>query len=217
MEKGEVRMDLPPVVGAGRLRRAMEDDSGIRVLDVRTPAEYETMHIRGSYNVPLDTLGEHREELRRHVDEPIVLVCRSGGRARRAEAALRQVGMENLHVLDGGIAAWEAGGQPVERGAERWGLERQVRLVAGSLVVIGAMGAALVAQPLVWLAAAVGAGLAFSAVTDTCAMATVLAKLPYNRTSGCDVNAVVDALRRGERSPSSPPAGEGGRVVAECG
>ena len=217
MEQGEVRVELPPVVGVDRLRRVMEDGGAVRVLDVRTPAEYESVHIRGSYNVPLDTLGEHREELRRHVDEPVVLVCRSGSRARRAEAALRRVGMENLHVLDGGMVAWESSGQSVERGRERWGLERQVRLVAGALVLAGTVGAALVTQQRVWVAAAVGGGLAFSALTDTCAMATVLSKLPYNRVSGCDVNAVVGALKRGDGSPSSLSVSGGERPVAECG
>ncbi len=209
---------LPAVVEVERLQRLREEGADIRLLDVRTPAEFESAHIRGAYNVPLDTLGEHREELRSHVEEPVVLVCRSGQRARRAEQALREIGMENLHVLEGGIAAWEAAGQPVERGRQRWSLERQVRLAAGSLVLAGTLGGMLVSAPLVWLAALIGAGLAFSAATDTCGMGMVLSRLPYNRPADCDVGRVVEALKRGEAAPGGKvPAGAGeARTATTC-
>src|SRR5690554_1215955 len=99
---------LPAVLDAERVGRLLADGAAIRLLDVRTPAEFETVHIPGAYNVPLDALAEYREELHRHVAAPVVLVCRSGQRARRAEQALREIGMDNLHVLDGGMGAWEA-------------------------------------------------------------------------------------------------------------
>ena len=74
-------MELPPVVDVGSVRRLIKEGRRVKLLDVRTPAEFESAHIRGAYNVPLDRLGEHREELRRHVADPVVLVCRSGQRA----------------------------------------------------------------------------------------------------------------------------------------
>ena len=55
-----------------------------RVLDVRTPGEFDTAHIAGAYNVPLDLLREHRDEIVKHLDEDVVLVCRSGQRAAQA-------------------------------------------------------------------------------------------------------------------------------------
>lgn len=54
-----------------------------RVIDVRTPGEFETVHIAGAYNVPLDLLREHRSEIRAHLDDDVVLVCHSGQRAAR--------------------------------------------------------------------------------------------------------------------------------------
>ena len=66
-----------------------------------------------------------------------MLICRSGARAGQAEALLAGTGLANLHVLDGGITAWQQAGAPVNRGPARWDLERQVRLVAGGLVLTG--------------------------------------------------------------------------------
>lgn len=165
----------------------------VKVLDVRSPAEFEAVHIPGSYNVPLEDLREHREELRRHLEDPVVLVCRSGRRAVEAERALAETGMPNLRILDGGIVAWESAGGPVRRGRPRWDLERQVRLVAGSLVLAGVLGS-LAAPRLKWLAGAVGAGLTTAALTDSCLMGSLLARLPFNRGRTCDVAAVVAEL-----------------------
>jgi rhodanese-related sulfurtransferase len=180
-------------VDAHTVAEWMRRDESVRILDVRTPAEYESVHIPGSYNVPLDMLAEHAEELQRHIDEPVVLVCRSGNRAAQAEQRLAAAGMASVKVLDGGMLAWQSGGGPVNRGHQRWSLERQVRLVAGGIVLAGI--AASVAVPwLKYLSGTIGAGLALAALTDTCAMGSLLAKLPYNRTASCDVDAVVAEL-----------------------
>ena len=117
----------PRTTDAAALKETLASGQ-VRVLDVRTPAEFETMHIPGAYNVPLDTLREHREELSTHLDDDVVLVCRSGARASQAEQVLAGVGLPNLRVLDGGILAWEQAGGEVRRGTRRWELERQVRL-----------------------------------------------------------------------------------------
>ncbi|MGZ8492190.1 MAG: rhodanese-like domain-containing protein, partial [Gemmatirosa sp.] len=116
---------LSPVLSPAELARLLRDHPETRLLDVRTPGEFEAEHIAGAYNVPLDTLGEHGPEIRAAVAEPVVLVCRSGQRARKAEAALTAAGMTNLHVLEGGMSAWTAAAQPVRRGAPRMSLERQ--------------------------------------------------------------------------------------------
>jgi rhodanese-related sulfurtransferase len=192
--------DEPVIAGdpvdTSQLRSWLDAPSAPRILDVRTPAEFETAHIPGSYNVPLDTLREHRQELITHLDDAVVLVCRSGMRAQQAERAFVEAGLPNVHVLRGGITQWEADGGPLTRGRERWDLERQVRLVAGSLVVAG--GLASVAVPgAKWLARAVGAGLVFAAVSNACAMGNVLSKLPFNRgVAACDLDTIVSQLAR---------------------
>lgn len=176
------------------LQERLSSEDAPRVLDVRTPAEFETAHIPGSYNVPLDNLREHRAELRAHLDEDVVLVCRTGGRAEQAEKALAEAGLPGLRVLEGGMVAWESNGAPVNRGKQTWELERQVRLVAGSLVLSSVLGSIVVPE-LKWVAGGVGAGLTFAALSNTCAMGMLLAKMPWNRRGdSCDMDGVVKAL-----------------------
>ena len=143
--------------------------------------------------MPLDLLREHRGEIVTHLDEDVILVCRSGQRAAQAEETLRNAGLPNVHILEGGIAAWEAKGFAVNRGAQRWDLERQVRLVAGSIVLTSILGS-IAAPKLKWLAAGVGGGLTFAALSNTCAMGMLLSRLPYNRGAGCDAQTVVSQL-----------------------
>src|SRR5690606_4647847 len=130
-------VEIPPVLNAAELDALLRSRADVRLLDVRTPGEYEAVHLRGAYNVPLDTLGEHAAEIRAAVDVPVVRVCQSGARARRAEAALTAAGMPNLHVVGGGVNGWVAAGRRVERGPARISLERQVRVVAGALAAAG--------------------------------------------------------------------------------
>jgi rhodanese-related sulfurtransferase len=167
----------------------------LRILDVRTPAEFETAHIRGSHNVPLDVLDMPGSEVVQQLDQDddVVLVCKSGQRSAQAAALLHNAGLAGGRVLEKGITDWEGRGFGVDRGVERWDLERQVRLLAGSLVVASVVASAAVPR-LKWLAAAVGSGLAYAAVTNTCAMASALAKLPYNRGATSDASAVLSQL-----------------------
>ena len=178
------------------LRELLESGRGPRLIDVRTPGEFTAGHIEGAYNVPLDLLREHRTELRAHLDETVVLICRSGQRAAQAEQALAAAGLPNLRLLDGGINAWEAAGAPVRRARPRWDLERQVRLVAGSVVLVAVL-VGVVVPPVTWLAALAGAGLAVAALTNTCLLGMLLATLPYNRGPRTTVGSVVAALGRG--------------------
>ena len=164
-----------------------------RLLDVRSPAEFAAAHIPGSWNVPLDLLREHRDELRAHLDAVVVLVCRSGARATQAETLLGSQGPANLHVLAGGITGWEAAGGELNRGRETWELERQVRLVAGGIVLAGVL-VSTVAPRAKWLSGAIGGGLTVAALTDSCAMGMLLSRMPWNRRDEPDVRAVLQAL-----------------------
>lgn len=189
-------MTAPTTIDSQNLSELLDSPTPPRVLDVRTPGEFESAHIAGAYNVPLDLLREHRDEIIKHLDEDVVLVCRSGQRATQAEETLRTAGFTNVHILDGGITAWEAKGFAVNRGAQRWDLERQMRLVAGS-IVLGSVLGSVAAPKLRWVAGVIGGGLTFAALSNTCAMGTMLAKLPYNRGAACDADTVVSQLVRG--------------------
>jgi len=136
------------------------------VIDVRSPAEFETAHIADSYNVPLGLLAQHAAQFAARLDRRVVLVCASGARAAQAQLRLAGVGPRNLHLLAGGVPGYAAAGGQVVRGRARWSLERQVRLVAGSLVLTGLV-ASLRAPKAGLLAGGVGAGLTFSALTNS--------------------------------------------------
>ncbi|MEV0116914.1 rhodanese-like domain-containing protein [Streptomyces sp. NPDC050844] len=155
------------------------------VIDVRTPGEYAGGHLPGAHNVPLDRLDEAADALRAaSARTPLLVVCASGARSAKGCARLADLGVEAA-TLAGGTGAWAADGHPVERPAgarTTWPMDRQVRLAAGSLVLLGFL-AGLVWPPAHWLSGAVAAGLVFSGVTNTCGMAVLLAKLPHNRPS----------------------------------
>lgn len=180
-------------IAPAQLAEQHGDHDELLVLDVRTPAEFETAHIEGSYNVPLATLTEHREEVSRHLDRDVVLVCRSGTRAQQAENTLSATTPANLHVLHGGIAAWQAAGHHVIQGVPRWELERQVRLVAGS-IVLASIVTSTVVPGAKWVAAGIGGGLTAAALSNSCLMGMMLAKLPYNRAADPDPRQLVAAL-----------------------
>ncbi|ROO88650.1 rhodanese-related sulfurtransferase [Actinocorallia herbida] len=149
--------------------------SGALLLDVRTPAEFESAHLPGSVNVPLDTLPSALASIEAQAaGRPVVLVCRSGARARQAQRLVPGA------VLEGGVQAWESDGGSLVRGKQTWSLERQVRFAAGALV-FAAVLASLAWPPALVVAAFVGAGLVFAGVTDTCLMGRGLARLPWNR------------------------------------
>lgn len=193
---------IPPVLTPAALDALLRVRPDVKLLDVRTPGEYAAVHLAGAYNVPLDALDEHGREIRT-VGAPVVLICGSGQRARQAEAALAAAGMPHLHVLDGGMRAWEAAGLPVRRGRGTVSLERQVRIVAGALAAGGGLLALLVSPLFAVVPLVIGSGLVFAGVTDTCGMAMMLCRLPYNRPAQCDVGAMVRALSAGSDASRS--------------
>lgn len=173
---------VPQTTSPEELKDWIASGSDVVVLDVRSAAEFESRHILGSYNVPLPLLAEHTEELASKLDTKVVLVCQSGVRATEAKTNLASVGFGNAHVLAGGVPAYkQAGGRTVE-GSKRWDLERQVRMTAGSLVIAGLAGGRFLSPQIRTVAGVIGAGLTFSAVTNTCAMGKALAKMPWNKT-----------------------------------
>lgn len=185
----------PGAVRVEELARRLEGDAGVRLVDVRSPVEFESSHIPGSVNVPLEQVSGRAADIRDGVSGELVLVCRSGQRARQAEAFLREADVSAVQVLEGGLMAWERAGLPVDKGTQRWSLERQVRAIAGALVLIGTLGSLFVWSPLLYLAMFVGGGLLFAGLTDTCMMGMMLLRLPYNRGPEFDADAAIAKLR----------------------
>ena len=61
---------LSPVIETRDLEELIRSRADIRLIDVRTPGEFESVHIRGAYNVPLDALPEHAPEIATEADRP---------------------------------------------------------------------------------------------------------------------------------------------------
>ncbi len=185
------------------LRQMREEGRAIRLLDVRTMGEFGASHIQGSHNVPLDSLNKYADELCECVDTPIIIVCQSGQRAKRAFNALSGLGMKNVAVLDGGVSKWSAAGYELEHGAERLSLERQVRIAAGTLAAVGGFLGVFVNPLFALIPGFVGSGLIFAGLTNTCGMGMALSRLSYNRPAGCDVDAMVRALKEGPETAAN--------------
>lgn len=166
----------------------------IDVIDVRTPAEYDEVHAALARLTPLDSLNPEAIHRDRNPEEPLYVFCKSGNRARMACEKFVKAGFPNVVVVDGGVTAWAEAGLPVVRGERKViSLERQVRIAAGALVVLGVALGLTVHIAFVGLAAFVGAGLVFAGVTDTCGMAMVLAKMPWNGARGCSGGSCTTA------------------------
>ena len=187
---------------AGRLVSVSEAQeqiaAGVTVLDVRTPGEFSGSHISGAINLPVDQLnGPVLETVAAQASWPMLVICQSSVRAQQAANRLEEAGFGDTTVLANGMNAWQAAGAPTEQvpADDRWAMERQVRLVAGSIVLTSVLASALVPKAK-WLAAGIGGGLTFAAVSNTCMMGDLLGKLPYNRTPEADVTRAVSQLTR---------------------
>lgn len=156
-------------------------DAHYRLLDVRSIGEYNELHIKGSMLVPIDTLAGRLDELARAGNGYLVL-CRTGNRAMMASDMLLQSGIKDVKVIEGGTTLWQKEALPVEKGVGGISIERQVRIAAGSLVLLGLIMAALVHPAFILITAFIGCGLVFAGITDNCMMGMLLMKLPYNRS-----------------------------------
>ena len=168
-----------------------QPDNQVDLIDVRTPVEFREVHAQGATNVPLDTLNPQKiaESRNGRSDEPLYFICRGGNRSAKAVQKFLDAGIENVINVDGGTQAWDQAGLPVERGKKAISLERQVRIAAGFLVLLGSVLGYFVHSGFIGLAAFVGAGLMFAGITDTCGMGMLLARMPWNRCndSSCAV------------------------------
>jgi rhodanese-related sulfurtransferase len=167
-----------------QLAELRQHSQEVDLIDVRTPVEFREVHVPFARNVPLDRLEPKQIAAARsgRLNEPLYVICLSGGRGQIACEKLAAVGLNAVNI-EGGTSAWAAADLPVVRGKKAISLERQVRIAAGSLVVTGSALGYFV-HPLGYaLAAFIGAGLIFAGVTNTCGMGMLLARMPWNQAA----------------------------------
>lgn len=165
-----------------QLAELCKDGKKIEVIDVRTPVEFQEVHIEIARNVPLDRLDPAAlmQAGNGSANEPLYVVCRSGSRGQQACEKFVKAGFSNVVNIEGGTMACVEAGLPVVRGKKAISLERQVRIAAGSFVLLG-VGLSFVHPAFIGLSAFVGAGLIFAGITDTCGMGMMLARMPWNQ------------------------------------
>ncbi len=165
-----------------QLQELTRSGDQVTLIDVRTPMEFREVHVSFARNVPLDQLDPSQvQAFGNGSNQPLYVICRSGSRGKQACEKLIASGKTNVVNVEGGTLAWEQAGLPVIRGAKAISLERQVRIVAGLLVLVGTVLGYFAHPYWIGLAAFVGAGLVFAGVTDTCGMGLILARMPWNQ------------------------------------
>jgi len=177
-------IEKPSAISPAEFLKVWDKEPKPRLLDVRMPAEFREMHVDGAINLPLDQLtrGRFVDVCGTESGQPVYIVCRSGSRGRQACEKLRAEGVDHVINIEGGTLACAEAGLSVIRGKKSVSLERQVRIAAGSFVLIGAILGYFVAPALIGISAFIGAGLMFSGITDTCGMGMMLAKMPWNQS-----------------------------------
>jgi len=157
------------------------NDSDCILIDVRTPAEFNFTRAKSAINIPLQSLSS--TIIDKYKDKRILCICQKGSRGAQAAKILTELGIASVYNITGGTDAWEKSGLPVIKDKNAISLERQVRIAAGSLVVAGIIGSYLFSPYLLFLSLFVGSGLIYSGITDTCGMAMILARCPWNNKS----------------------------------
>ncbi|MEA5418600.1 rhodanese-like domain-containing protein [Spirulina sp. CCNP1310] len=152
----------------------------VTLVDVREPSEYAGERIPGAHRVSLSSFDP--AQIPTEADKTLILYCESGSRSSQAARRMIIAGYESVIHLEGGMNAWKQAGflTQVNKNAPI-SIMRQVQIIAGTLILTGTLLGAFVNPAFLFLSGFVGAGLTFAGVSGTCAMAMLLAKLPYNQ------------------------------------
>ncbi len=145
------------------------------IVDVRSYDEFMQEHIPSSQNIPLETLVANAENLK--AKEKLIISCRSGNRAAQACDQLQHLGLQNLQLLEGGLGGWKKANLPTVSLKKGFTIMQQVQIIVGVLVLTGVFYG-----PLWFLAPLAGVGMLIAGLTNTCMMAVLLSKMPWNKT-----------------------------------
>jgi rhodanese-related sulfurtransferase len=183
-QQQEISMNIA-VIKPQELSKLCKEGNKVDLIDVRTPVEFREVHLEIARNVPLDQLDPASLMHARNgsANEPLYFICRSGSRGQQACEKSLKAGFSNVVNIEGGTMACVEAGLPVVHGKKAMSLERQVRIAAGSLVLLGAILGWLVHPAFIGLSAFVGAGLVFAGITGSCGISMILARMPWNQWS----------------------------------
>jgi rhodanese-related sulfurtransferase len=156
-------------------------DNGEAVLvDIRESDEFAREHVPGAHHVPLS--GFSPKDFPQDHDKIAIFHCASGARTAEAAPKILGTGFTKVYMLEQGLAGWKkAGLQTVVNRKMPISIQRQVQITAGLMVLVGVILGFAVSPWFFLLSGFVGAGLTFAGVSGTCAMASLLAVMPWNR------------------------------------
>ncbi len=181
-----------PIVSPEQVFERKSQGDVVHLIDVRTPGEFSALHADGAKLCPLERFDSEAidsslglDQQRAGITEPLYLVCRSGTRATQAAEKLMGRGYQNVYVVDGGTDRWVASGLPVVRGKSVMSIERQVQIAVGMLVILKVIFGFAVSPVFFLLVALLGGGLVFAGLTQNCAMAKFIARMPWNQVQSC--------------------------------
>lgn len=160
------------------LQKRISAGETIRIVDVRSRAEFASGHLPGAENIPLGAVQGRLEGI--GGNEVVALVCHSGGRSEAACARVKSNHPRAMN-LDGGVSAWRRAGFELVRGprAPR-SLDRQTHFVAGTFLITALLLFRAGIQAW-WIFALLPAfGLMLDALTGICPMTLMLKRLPWN-------------------------------------
>lgn len=156
---------------------------GSVLIDIRERADYLREHIPDARSLPLSDIAAGKTI---EVTDPqsVIFHCQAGMRTtQNASVLMNAAGAATALLMTGGINAWKSAGLPtVEDKKQPLPVMRQVQIAAGTLVLAGVVMGYAVDSGFFLLSGFVGAGLLFAGVSGFCGMATLLLKMPWNRT-----------------------------------
>ncbi len=183
----------PQSIDSSEFEELLKRRQDVVVIDVRSPGEFQSVHIEGSYNIPIGEIKGSISKIASKISGPVVLICQAGIRSEQAAEILNAAGVQDIRILEGGIGAWRSFGGQVAIGQGRWAMDRQVRLISGSVVMGGiALGSFPKLRFVRLLPFLVGVGLVHSSVTNSCLLARLLGRLSYNKGPRYDLDSVLD-------------------------
>lgn len=169
-----------PVITPAEARRRLDQGSAVLV-DIREPMEHAREAIAGARLQPLSAFdAASLARLARTGD--LIFYCQSGNRTAANAERLAACGVPEAFILEGGLSGWKSAGFPTQLDRSKpIELQRQVQIVAGSLVLTGLLLAYFVSPLFAGLSVFVGAGLVFAGLSGWCGMAKLLRLMPWNR------------------------------------
>ena len=175
-------------VSVQELQKILAAGAPVDLIDVRTPAEYGSVHVPGARLCQLDGLdcGAVLASRQGASNAPIYILCHAGTRAKKAATKFAEAGFADAVVVEGGTQAWVDAGLPVEKSSKAvLPLDRQFQLVIGALVITGVLLSHFVNPNWIWLSGFVGAGLMIAGATGFCPMRILIARMPWNQRGKC--------------------------------